>query len=80
VRRAPVIIGVNPFLYSSFPYYDPYYYDPYYFYGAPPYLGVAPYFGPPGGGAVAYCVRRFKSYDTRTRSYLGNDGRRHPCP
>jgi hypothetical protein len=29
---------------------------------------------------VAYCIRRFKSYDLATRTYLGYDGKRHPCP
>ena len=30
--------------------------------------------------AIAYCMRRFKSYDLRTMTFLGFDGRRHPCP
>lgn len=30
--------------------------------------------------AVAYCQQRFKSYDVRTGTYLGYDGRRHACP
>jgi len=29
---------------------------------------------------IGYCIRRFKSYDLRSRTYLGYDGRRHPCP
>ena len=29
---------------------------------------------------VDYCKRRFKSYDPRSGTYLGYDGRRHPCP
>jgi len=36
-----------------------------------------------GGGdpvAVAACARRFRSYDARSGTYLGNDGARHPCP
>ncbi|KQQ31375.1 hypothetical protein ASF53_01305 [Methylobacterium sp. Leaf123] len=36
------------------------------------------------GGAdpetVAACARRFRSYDARSGTYLGNDGARHPCP
>ena len=63
-RRAPIIIGVSPFFYDPYP-YD---YDPYYYYGAP------------DDGAIAYCIRRFRSYDIRTRTYLGFDGLRHPCP
>jgi hypothetical protein len=30
--------------------------------------------------AIAYCIRRFKSYDIETRTYMGFDGYRHPCP
>lgn len=30
--------------------------------------------------AIAYCLRRFKSYDPYSMTYLGFDGRRHPCP
>lgn len=29
---------------------------------------------------VAYCSQRFKSYDPASGTYLGYDGRRHPCP
>ncbi|MEW6257852.1 MAG: BA14K family protein [Pseudomonadota bacterium] len=38
------------------------------------------YGGPPPGSAVAYCMRRFRSYNPATGTYLGYDGRRHPCP
>lgn len=34
----------------------------------------------PPGNAVAYCMRRFKSYNPATGTYLGYDGRRHRCP
>lgn len=30
--------------------------------------------------SVAYCERRFKSYDPSSGTYLGYDGDRHPCP
>ena len=30
--------------------------------------------------AVAYCMRRFRSYDPASGTYLGYDGLRHPCP
>jgi len=30
--------------------------------------------------AVAYCMQRYRSYDLASRTFLGNDGRRHPCP
>ena len=52
----------------------PYYYPPPY-YAAPGY-----YYGAPPDGAIDYCMRRFRSYDPRTGTYLGNDGYRHPCP
>src|SRR5947209_18015486 len=29
---------------------------------------------------VAYCQRRFRSYDVRSQTYMGSDGVRHPCP
>lgn len=29
---------------------------------------------------VDYCMRRFRSYDPRSGTYLGNDGYRHRCP
>ena len=34
----------------------------------------------PGGGDVAYCQQRYKSYDPASGTYLGYDGQRHPCP
>ena len=34
----------------------------------------------PGGDDVAYCRQRYRSYDVRSGTYLGNDGVRHPCP
>jgi hypothetical protein len=42
----------------------------------------APVYGAPayGGGSVAYCAQRFKSYDPASGTYLGYDGLRHPCP
>jgi MFS family permease len=54
-----------PYYYGGGPYYDP---------------GPAYYDGPPAGDAVAYCMQRFRSYDPRSGTYLGNDGYRHPCP
>ena len=32
------------------------------------------------GRTVDYCVRRFRSYDPGSGTYLGNDGYRHRCP
>ena len=34
----------------------------------------------PDPAVIAYCARRFRSYDPRSQSYLGRDGQRHPCP
>lgn len=61
---------------SQWPYhygYAPYGYAPY---PAYPYYGA----GYPMDPATAYCIRRFKSYDVYSRTYLGFDGRRHYCP
>jgi hypothetical protein len=58
-----------------------------YRYGYYPQYGYAPYApyplyapGYPVDAATAYCIRRFKSYDVYSRTYLGYDGRRHYCP
>lgn len=57
---------------------DPYYYDDgaYGYYDDSPDVEVVP----SGGGDVAYCQQRFKSYDISSGTYLGYDGMRHPCP
>ena len=52
---------------------------------APYYYGTGPYYDygyayAPGYGGADYCVRRFRSYDPRSGTYLGYDGYRHPCP
>ena len=52
----------------------PRYYDPY----GPYYPAYRPY--PAGDAAIAYCMRRFKSYDPYSMTYLGYDGFRHRCP
>ena len=58
-----------------------------YRYGYYPQYGYAPYAPYPlyapgysGDAAIAYCIRRFKSYDVHSRTYLGFDGRRQYCP
>jgi hypothetical protein len=33
-----------------------------------------------GGNDAAYCAQRFRSYDRASGTYMGFDGRRHPCP
>jgi hypothetical protein len=49
--------------------------------GGPPGADPSEYAGgPPAGGPVASCMQRFRSYDPKTGTYLGNDGQRHPCP
>jgi len=56
----------------------PYYYgSPYYY---PPGYAPAPAYAPPPGDAVSYCMQRYRSYDPNSGTFLGNDGRRHPCP
>ena len=63
---------------SSYGYYgsSPYYYDDgYYDEGV-----VAAQPAPAGDDSVAYCMQRYKSYDPDSGTYLGYDGRRHPCP
>jgi hypothetical protein len=64
----------------------PYYYGPGPYYG-PGYYGPGPYApapvygpGPAGPDAIAYCSRKYRSYDPNTGTFLGNDGLRHPCP
>lgn len=53
------------------------YYPPYPYYYAP-YPVYRPY--PVYDPAIAYCLRRFRSYDPYSMTYLGHDGFRHPCP
>ena len=72
------------------PYYD--YYAPGYGYGygwnpggnvLPPGYAPAPGYerGYEAGAAdVAACMERFRSYDPVSRTYMGRDRRRHPCP
>ena len=52
------------------------------FWGAPAYAYDDDYYvdAPAAGGDVAYCMRRFRSYDPHSGTYLGNDGYRHACP
>jgi hypothetical protein len=30
--------------------------------------------------AIGYCMRRYRSYDPESMTYLGRDGRRYSCP
>jgi hypothetical protein len=54
-------------------YSDPYGYESNYTNGYAPSYSYA-------NGDPSYCVQRFRSYDPSTGTYLGYDGRRHPCP
>ncbi|WP_035661360.1 BA14K family protein [Bradyrhizobium sp. Ec3.3] len=53
----------------------PSYYGP----GYPP-PPPAYYAAPPADDAVAYCMQRYRSFDPNSGTFLGDDGRRHPCP
>ena len=48
----------------------------YYDYTQGPFYG----FGYSADAPEAYCMRRFRSYDPNSGTYLGYDGYRHPCP
>jgi hypothetical protein len=77
---------------SQYPYYGygygPYPYGGYYapapvYAAPPPGYGAPPAYGAPApvaGDAVAYCSRRYRSYDPASGTFLGYDGQRHPCP
>ena len=65
---------------NSYAYYNPYYYgNGYYDEGDYDDNTVAVV---PGGGEgdEAYCAQRYRSWDPASRTYLGYDGLRHPCP
>jgi hypothetical protein len=73
---APYYYGYGPYPYYAAP-PGPVYYGP----AAPVYGPQAPAYGAPvGEDAAAYCAQRFRSYDPRSGTYLGLDGKRHPCP
>ena len=83
---AGAIIGgalAAPYYYGGGYYGGPYYYGGGPYYAAPPAYQVDPGYyeeGGGGGGGVEYCMRRFRSYDPRSGTYMGYDGQRHPCP
>jgi hypothetical protein len=54
---------------------SPYYYDDTYYYDEPTIAVVEG-----DSDSTAYCMQRFKSYDPASGTYLGYDGKRHPCP
>jgi hypothetical protein len=86
-RRGPgfgVGVGVDagyPYAYGGYPY------DSYAYYDGPYYNDTFAYDAGSAVGAsegaardVEYCMRRFRSFDLASGTYLGYDGLRHPCP
>jgi BA14K-like protein len=63
--------------YGGYGYGSGYGYDNSY-YGSNP--GYAASYSMAGGQDAGYCAQRFKSYDPSTGTYMGYDGKRHPCP
>ena len=72
--RPGFAIGIGAGAFAAYPWG----YDPYYDYGYGYYDGG--YESYAADADVQYCIQRFRSYDIATRTYLGFDGLRHPCP
>lgn len=49
-------------------------------YGGPVYGAPAPVYVEPDADAIAYCSRRFRSYDPSTGTYIANGGVVRACP
>jgi hypothetical protein len=86
IASQPRYYGYGPGYYG----YGPRYYG--YYYGGPQPLFYGPrVFYPPGhygpivgpgyggGDWMSYCFSRYRSFDPATGTYMGYDGRRHPC-
>jgi hypothetical protein len=74
-----VAVGAGIGIGSTYGYYgSPSYYDDSYGYYDDSAVAAAPPVS--DDDAVAYCMQRYRSYDPASGTYLGNDGRRHPCP
>ena len=69
-----IIGATQPYGYYGHSGYGAYGYEPGY---DQDYVAATPY---ADGRAVAYCQRRFRSYDVASGTYLGFDGLRHSCP
>ncbi|WP_456739522.1 BA14K family protein [Bradyrhizobium sp. USDA 376] len=54
--------------YSAWPYYDGY--DD----------GLYADDSAPADATASYCAQKYRSYDPASGTYLGYDGKRHPCP
>jgi hypothetical protein len=63
-------IASAPYYYGGGPYYGGYY-------AAPGYYAES---GDGGDDGVSYCMQRYRTYDPNSGTFMGNDGRRHPCP
>jgi hypothetical protein len=83
------VAGVGIGWASAWPYYGGGYYcdeyDPYCgggYYGGDVYYQDGGYVdeGYGGDAGVAYCMRRFRTYDPSTGTYVGKGGRRIACP
>jgi hypothetical protein len=80
-----VAAATSPFWASGYyDYYGGYPYSPYgynTYYAPPPAVAVAPgTVVAQGGGDVAWCQARYRSYNPSTGTFLGYDGQNHPCP
>jgi hypothetical protein len=69
---------------AAWPYYGGGFYDDYYpyddtYYVEPGYVENG-YVENGYGGDVAYCIRRFRTYDLQSHTYVGKGGRRIACP
>ena len=66
---------------ASWPYYGGYYCDEFDPYCTGTYYGGDAYYQDGGyDEGVAYCMRRFRTYDPSTGTYIGKGGRRIACP
>jgi BA14K-like protein len=68
--------GFGPYDYYAPGYYPSYGWNPG---GAPPAPGYATGYQA-GAADAAACMQRFRSYDPVSRTYIGRDRQRHPCP
>jgi BA14K-like protein len=74
---AGAVVGgalANSYAYYGDPYYGNGYYDDGYYDDSS--VAVVP----GGGDDAAYCAQRYRSWDPASRTYLGYDGQRYPCP
>lgn len=65
---------------ATSPLWAPGYYDYYPGYAYGPAYAAPPVVAPGGGGSVAWCQERYRSYNPSTGTFLGYDELQHPCP